>query len=265
METWKCILLTLDSGDSVLYRQGDKNLLIDCGTRSKGDTVVKYIKDLGITKLDYLIGTHPHDDHMGGMTKVIQNFDIGLLYMPDTTNNNITTSWYIELLNTIDEKKVEWKYPTVGEIIKFGDADIQILAPNSKEYDDLNNYSIVTMITYGQVSILSMGDAENLSENEILNNGMDVEAQILKVGHHGSNSSTSKTFLKAVNPQFAIISAKIGNTYNHPTKSVMNLLKENNISVYRTDESGTIIMTTNGKEIKFNKEPGDYLSGSELT
>ena len=255
----------LDSGDSILYRQGDKNLLIDCGTRSKGDTVVKYIQDLGITKIDILIGTHPHDDHMGGMGKVIQSFEIGVVYTPDTTDKNITTNWYIEFLDAVDEKKVEWKYPTVGENIKFGDADIQILAPNSSDYEDLNNYSIVTMITYGEVSILGMGDAENLSENEILNAGFDVHAQILKLGHHGSSSSTSELFLKAVNPKYAIVSAKIGNTYNHPTKKVMKLLEKENVLVYRTDESGTIIMTTNGKEIKFNKDPGDYLSGPELT
>lgn len=212
-----------------------------------------------------MIGTHPHDDHMGGMAKVIENFDVGVLYAPDTSNKNITTSWYIELLTAIEEHNIQWKYPVAGENINFGEADIQILAPNSAEYEDLNDYSIVTMITYGEVRILSMGDAEKLSEDEILNKGFDVQAQILKVGHHGSNSSTSKNFLDKVNPQYAVISAKIGNTYNHPTKSVMNLLKKNEILVYRTDESGTIIMTTNGKEIKFDKDPGDYLAGNELT
>lgn len=247
-----------------MYRQGNRNLLIDCGTRSKGDAVVKYLKDLDINKIDILIGTHPHDDHMGGMAKIIQNFEIGVVYTPDTSNKNITTTWYMEFLDEIEEKNIEWKYPILGENIEFGDANIQILAPNSNNYDNLNNYSIVTMITYGQVSILGMGDAENLSENEILNNNNDIQAQILKIGHHGSNTSTSKEFLNAVNPQYAIISAKTGNIYNHPSKKVMNLLEDNNIDVYRTDELGTIVMTTNGKDIKFDKEPGDYLSGTEL-
>lgn len=202
---------------------------------------------------------------MGGMAKIINNFNIGVLYTPDTYNKNITTSWYIEFLDSVEEKNVNWKYPNVGENIDFGEANIQILAPNSTEYEDLNDYSIVTMITFGEIKILSMGDAEILSENEILKKGFDVQANILKLGHHGSNSSTSEKFLNEVNPEYAIISAKIGNTYNHPTKSVMNLLKKKEIPVYRTDESGIIKMVTNGKEIKFDKAPGDYLAGDELT
>ena len=244
--------------------QGDKTLLIDCGTKSKGDTVVNYLNDLGIKNIDILIGTHPHDDHMGGMAKVINNFNIGVLYAPDTSNKNITTNWYIEFLTAVEEKNVEWNYPVVGENISFGEANLQILAPNSTEYEDLNNYSIATIITFGEVRILSMGDAEYLSENEILNKELNVQADILKVGHHGSNSSTSEKFLNKVNPKYAIISAKLGNTYNHPTKTVMNLLNKKEIAVYRTDESGTIVMRTNGKNINFDKEPGDYLSGSEL-
>lgn len=252
-----------DNGDSILYRQGNKNLLIDCGTKGKVNTVISYIKNLGISKIDILIGTHPHDDHMGGMSEIIQNFDIGVIYTPDTSNKNITTLWYMDFLNAVEDKNVLWKYATVGENIEFGEANIQIMGPNSSDYEDLNNYSIVTMITYGQVSILSMGDAENLSEDEILNKKIDIQAQILKIGHHGSSSSTSQKFLDAVKPQYAIISVKAGNTYNHPSKKVMNLLEKNNILVYRTDELENIVMTTNGKEIKFNKEPGDYLSGEE--
>lgn len=254
----------LDNGDSILYRNKDKNMLIDCGTKSKGDLVVNYLKKLGISKIDILIGTHPHDDHMGAMAKIINSFDIGVLYTPDTSKNNITTSWYLEFLEAVEDKKVEWKEPKSGDSIEFGDAEIKILAPNSEEYEELNDYSIVTKITYGEVSILSMGDAEKLSENEILKNKFDLQAQIIKIGHHGSNTSTSEKFLKEVNPKYAVISAKKGNTYNHPNKSVMNLLKKYEVQVYRTDESGTIIMKTNGKEIEFNNSPGDYLSGSEL-
>ena len=143
-------------------------MLIDSGTRSKGETVVNYLKQLGIKKIDVLIGTHPHDDHMGGMAEVIRNFDIGVLYAPDTTKNNITTSWYLDFLDAVDEKKVNWIYPKVGDNFELGEAIIQILAPNSTKYDELNNYSIVTKIVYGNVNIISMGDAEKLSEDEIL-------------------------------------------------------------------------------------------------
>ena len=115
-------------------------MLIDCGTKSKGDTVVKYLQDLGIKKIDILIGTHPHDDHMGGMAKVIRNFEIGALYAPDTSSNNITTSWYMDFLDAVDEKNVQWKYPKSGDSFSLGEADIKILAPNSSQYDNLNNY-----------------------------------------------------------------------------------------------------------------------------
>lgn len=250
----------LDNGDSILFMQKDKVMLIDCGTRSKGDTVVNYLKELGIKKIDVLIGTHPHDDHMGGMAEVINNFEIGTLYTPDTSDNNITTSWYLNFLEAVEVNKLNWIYPKAGDTFNLGEAIVQILAPNSNKYDDLNNYSIVTRITYGSVSILSMGDAEKLSEDEILKNGLGIQSQIIKVGHHGSNTSNSEKFINEVNPQYALISAKKGNSYNHPIKSVMELFEKKNIKVYRTDESGTIIMTTNGTNITFNKEPGDYLA-----
>lgn len=239
-------------------------MLIDSGTRSKGETVVNYLKQLGIKKIDVLIGTHPHDDHMGGMAEVIRNFDIGVLYAPDTTKNNITTSWYLDFLDAVDEKRVNWIYPKVGDNFELGEAIIQILAPNSTKYDELNNYSIVTKIVYGNVNIISMGDAEKLSEDEILKNGLNVGAQIIKAGHHGSNTSNSENFINSVNPQYALISAKKGNTYNHPTKSVMEMFEKRKIKVYRTDQSGTIIMTTNGTTINFDKEQGNYLSGDEM-
>lgn len=235
-------------------------MLIDCGTKSKGDTVVGYLKGLGIKKIDILIGTHPHDDHMGGMAQVIREFEIGTLYTPDTSKESLTTSWYIDFLDAVEEKNVNWKYPEVGEVLELGEAVIQIMAPNFDSYEDLNNYSIVNKIVYGEVSVICMGDAETISEREILNNGLNVQAQIIKLGHHGSNTSNSKEFIQAVNPQYALISAKKGNTYNHPIKSVMELLEKEEIKVYRTDESSTIIMTTNGTNIEFNKEPGDYLS-----
>ncbi len=240
--------------------QADNVMLIDCGTKSKGGTVVSYLKELGISKIDVLIGTHPHDDHMGGMAEVIRNFEIGTVYVPDTSKNTITTSWYLDFLEAVDEKNVNLVYPKVGDTFELGEADVQILAPNSSEYEDLNNYSIVTRITYGGVSILSVGDAEKISEDEILQSEFNVEVQILKVGHHGSNTSSSEKFIETVNPQFAIISCKRGNTYNHPTKSVMELLEKKNITVYRTDESGTIVMITDGTNITWDKEPGDYLS-----
>lgn len=256
--------IDVGQGDSILVIQKDKVMLIDCGTRAKGSTVVKYLKNLGITKIDVLVGTHSHDDHMGGMAEVIRNFEIGTLYAPDNSKYNITTYWYMDFLDAVSEKNINWIYPEVGNTFEVGEASVQIVAPNSKEYNNMNNYSIVLRVTYGETDVLLMGDAETLSEEEIMNNGLYIDVDVLKLGHHGSSTSSSEKFLNATTPQYAIISAGKGNTYHHPIKSVMSELENMEIAVYRTDESGTIVMSTDGKNINFNVEPGDYLSGDEL-
>lgn len=257
---------TIDVGqaDSILVMQGEQVMLIDCGTRAKGSIVVEYLKKLGITKIDVLVGTHTHDDHMGGIAEVIRNFEIGSLYAPDNSNDGITAFWYLDFLDAVLEKNVNWIYPKVGDTFKIGDADVQVLAPNSEKYNDLNNYSIVLRATYGEKGFIFMGDAETLSEKEILENKLNLDADVIKLGHHGSSTSSSAKFLKAVNPGYAIISCGKGNTYHHPIKSVMDRLKGLGIIVYRTDESGTIIISSNGYDLNFNVEPGDYKCGDEL-
>lgn len=256
--------IDVGQGDSILVIQKDQVMLVDCGTRAKGSTVVEYLKELGITKIDILVGTHSHDDHMGGMAEVIRNFEIGTLYAPDNSKESITTFWYMDFLDAVSEKNVNWVYPEVGTTFGVGDANVQIVAPNSKEYNNMNNYSIVLRVTYGETDVLLMGDAETLSEEEIMNNGLYIDVDVLKLGHHGSSTSSSEKFLNATTPQYAIMSVGKGNTYHHPIKSVMERLENMEITVYRTDESGTIIMSTDGKSITFNVEPGDYLSGDEL-
>ena len=256
--------IDVGQGDSILVIQKDQVMLVDCGTRAKGSTVVEYLKELGITKIDILVGTHSHDDHMGGMAEVIRNFEIGTLYAPDNSKESITTFWYMDFLDAVSEKKVNWVYPEVGTTFGVGDANVQIVAPNSKEYNNMNNYSIVLRVTYGETDVLLMGDAETLSEEEIMNNGLYIDVDVLKLGHHGSSTSSSEKFLNATTPQYAIISAGKGNTYHHPIKSVMERLENMEITVYRTDESGTVIMSTDGNDITFNVEPGDYMSGDEL-
>lgn len=200
--------IDVGQGDASLFIQGTSTMLIDCGTKSEGKKVVEYLRNLGIKDIDVLIGTHPHDDHIGGMAEVIKAFNIGILYTPDNSNDNITTSWYMEFLDTIDEKNINWKHPKSGGKFKLGEATVQILAPNSNKYKDKNNYSIATKITFGKTNILLTGDAEELAENEMLNAGYDLQAEIFKAGHHGSDTSNSKKFLEAVNPKYVIISCK---------------------------------------------------------
>ena len=175
--------------------------------------------------------------------------------MPKATSN---TKTFRDVVSAIKAKGMKATVPTVGETFKVGTATATILAPNSSSYEDINNTSIVIRLTFGSNSFMFDGDAEDVSENEMLSKGFNISADLLKVGHHGSSSSTTQNFLNKVNPKYAVISVGKGNTYGHPTQSTMSKLKAKNISVYRTDENGTIVATSDGKNITFNTKPGSY-------
>ena len=260
------ILTMIDVGqaDSFLFVQNDKVALIDCGTRETGEDVVKYLKKLGIEKIDYLFGTHPHDDHMGGMYDVITNFEIGKIILPKIKTGEVTTNWYLKLMKEIKNGDYEVENPKVGTIYELGDADMKVIGPLSEPEDNLNNYSTVLKVSFGKMDVIMTGDAESSVEKEILSLGENIDAEILKVGHHGSNTSNTKKFLDTISPDYALISAELGNSYEHPTKTVMERLEERDIEVYRTDENGTVVATITSDRVSFNCEPGDYLSGTEL-
>ena len=253
----KVHFIDVGQADSILIQQGSSSMLIDAGNNGDSETVKNYIANQGITKLDYVIGTHPHEDHLGGLDYVIKNFEIGKIYMPKVTS---TTKTFTDVVDSIKAKGMQITTPVPGDSFKLGEADCKILAPNSSSYEDLNNYSIVIKVTFGNNSFVFTGDAEALSENEILNKGYDVKADVLKVAHHGSSSSTSDEFLKKVSPKYAIVSCGVNNDYGHPHKETMDKLKNSGIPVYRTDESGTIICTSDGKNISFNCNKGSYNS-----
>ena len=259
------ILTMIDVGqaDSFLFQQNGKTMLVDCGTRSGGDIVVEYLKNLGITKIEYVFGTHPHDDHMGGMYDVITNFEIGKIIIPDVEEGKVTSAWYEKLITEIVESEYNLEYAKEDTVYKLGDATIKILTQLTEYKSDLNNYSAIMKVSFGEMDIIMTGDAETIVEEVALNDGVNLDAEILKVGHHGSDTSSSNEFLDAVSPKYALISTEIGNKHEHPIKSVMDELKARDIEVYRTDESGTVILTITSNSVTFNTDPDDYLSGIE--
>lgn len=257
-------MIDVGQADSFLLVQGDTTALIDCGTRSTGKDVVEYLNNLGITKIDYVFGTHPHDDHMGGMYDVITNFEIGKIILPEIEPGDVTSNWYGKLMNEITIGEYVLEIAKVGSIYELGDANMKVIGPMSKPDGNINNYSTVLKVSFGEMDIIMSGDAETEVEEEIIESGENLDAEILKVGHHGSDTSTSDEFLDSISPNYALISAKVGNKYEHPIKSTMDKLEERNIEVYRTDENGTVIMTVTSDDVEFDCEPGDYLSGIEL-
>lgn len=241
--------LDVGQGDSELIRlPTGENILIDAGLKSGSDQLTAYLKELGVDKIDILIATHPHADHIGGMEKVIENFEIGEIYMPKIADDQIpTTATYTKLLETIQAKGMKINQAKAGTTIFSNDnAALEILAPNNTEYKDLNNYSIVTKLTYGNNRFLFTGDAEKESENEMLSKGYDLSCDILKLGHHGSSTSTTNQFLTAASPSAAIISCGKDNDYGHPHQETMDKINSSHITVYRTDLDGTILAETDG-------------------
>lgn len=247
----KVHFIDVGQADSILIQEpSGKSMLIDAGNNDDSDLVVNYLRAQGISKLDYVVGTHPHEDHIGGLDVAINTFDIGNVILPKISH---TTKTYKDVLVSIKNKGLKVTTATGGKTFNLGNAKCEIVAPNASDYEDLNNYSVVMKVTYGNNSFLFTGDAEDVSENEMLSKGYNLKADLLKVGHHGSHSSTTPEFFKAVSPKYAVISVGTGNKYGHPTQETLSKLSNAGVQVYRTDEMGSIIATSDGTNIMLDK------------
>lgn len=237
--------LDVGQADSILLSNNGHYMLIDAGNNEDGPKLVNYFKSLGITKFDYAIATHAHEDHIGGMDDIIKNFDIGTFYMPDLIT---TTKTFEDVLDALSEKQIAFETPTIDQEFSFSDTKITTLYVNN-EAKNLNDSSIVLRLKHGTNTFLFTGDASTKVEKQLLNK--NIASDVLKVGHHGSRYSTSKEFLNKVNPQYAIISVGINNTYKHPHDETLKKLNDKKIIIYRTDQEGTIVAESNGNIIQF--------------
>lgn len=240
--------MDVGQGDATLVTCGGHAMLIDTGDDTKGTAIQNYLQKQKITRLDYLVLTHPDADHIGGAPVIITKFDISNVFVSNFEKDNKT---YQKLIQSLDDKRIKPLTPKVNSKYTLGTASITILAPG-KSYDNPNDASIALLLQNGSRSFLFTGDAGEDAEKDILKTGLDISADVYKVGHHGSKYSTSGAFFEAVNPFYAVISCGEGNSYGHPHAETLNTLRKNGVMVYRTDEAGTVIASTDGKSISFN-------------
>lgn len=232
--------LDVGQADSMLLSSNGEYMLIDAGNNEDGDDVVEYLKNAGVSTLKYIVGTHPHEDHIGGMDDVINTFDVQNVLLANATSN---TQTYSDVLTALENKSLTVTIPEVGTTFPLGDANVTVLA--AQPADDLNNASIVLRATYQNTSFLFMGDAEAEVEEAILQSGADIQSNVLKVGHHGSDTSTTSSFLSAVSPEAAVICCGADNSYGHPSQATLNKLS--GLPIWRTDLNGTIYAMTDGE------------------
>lgn len=235
--------IDVGQADSIYIENKDKNMLIDAGNNEDGQKLVNYFKSLNVDEFDYVIGTHPHEDHIGGMDDIINNFKIDNYYMPDKLS---TTKTFEDVLDALESNNLTYHVPEKGQEFSLGDAYFKVIY-SGDDTNDINDSSIVLKMTYGENSFLFTGDATSNVEELILDE--DLKSDVLKVAHHGSNYSSTDEFLDRVDPDYAVISVGLNNTYNHPSESTLQKLNSRNIKVYRTDQDGTIIFTSDGTNL----------------
>lgn len=242
--------IDVQQGDSTLVECDGAYMLIDAGESYAGPIVTTYLQNLGVEKLDIVVSTHPHTDHMTGFATVLPEFTLGTVYQSYRPSEE---SFYTNFVSILKEKNITPIVPNVGDSFQLGKATVTVVGPVA-QYRSANNDSLVLMIEFGNTRFLLAADMEQMAENDLIASGADLKADVLRVGHHGSNSSTSYALLDAVQPKYGIISVGRKNAHNLPDEGVLFRLNNRNVAVYRTDTMGTIVATSDGNSITFIEE-----------
>lgn len=238
--------IDVGQADCTLITDGEDAMLIDCGNYADITVVEEYLTGLGIETIDYFVLTHPHEDHIGCAAQIMKDYSIENVVMPDVAAD---TACYTAMQSQINKQNIPVDYATVDATYTFGDGEFTVLGPLSKDTNELNNNSVVLRYEYGDISFLFSGDAEAEEETEILESGAELASTVYKVGHHGSESSSTNAWLNAIQPQYAVIPVGVDNSYGHPDWKIVSRLHEYTDNVYRTDENGTVVFTTDGTRV----------------
>ena len=243
--------LDVGQADCVLLRQGAHAMLVDAGNNDDADFIVEALSAQGVTSLEWVVGTHPHEDHIGSLDAVIRQFEVQHVLMPKVQANTRT---FEDVLDAVADKGLKITAPTVGAQFALGGAQVTVLGPAADYGDETNNWSVGLRVTYGDTAFVLCGDAEARAEGDMLDTGLPLSADVLKLGHHGSSTSTSDAFLAAVHPSAVVISCGADNAYGHP--HAQTLQKVTGLSVYRTDTQGAVTAISDGQTVRFETQRG---------
>ncbi|MCS4570402.1 MBL fold metallo-hydrolase [Clostridium perfringens] len=244
--------MDVGQGDAAYIKVNGNDILIDAGPRSNSKELLEQLKAKNIDDFELVIATHPHEDHIGGMVDVFKEYEVKAFYSPKITH---TTKTYENLVKAVKDEGLKTKELKGGMVIDLGEgAKFEVFTPQKSEYEELNDYSPIMKLSFGDTSYLFTGDAEKLAEEEALAKyKTSLDSDVIKFGHHGSSSSSSNAFIEAVSPKYGIISCAKDNKYGHPHRETLDIIKKYNIKTFRTDTDGEIILTSDGKSINFNK------------
>lgn len=250
--------IDVGKGDSTLINLPDgKNILVDAGSPAAGPGLVKYLRSIGTRRIDHLIFTHPHDDHIGGVFNIISEFEVGSFY--DNGISNFQSAIYRDYLKSVRSDLAKYRILQAGEQLSFGELKIEVINPLLPPTGNLNDDSIVLRLHYGDVRVLLSGDMGKVGEKRLLNIGTELSSHVLKVGHHGADNACSEEFLTAVGPQAAVITISAVNEHARPAQGILNRLERAGVKIYRTDRNGHIILKTDGKV--FSLHPSKSFNG----